>query len=65
MSNEDGEVFFEFHRVGSYMKVTAIDAASGTEVSVAGPATGSRELLRRTALNKLRFVMNRNAQGGK
>ena len=36
------------------MKATAIDAKTGVEVSVAGPATGSRELLKRTALNKLR-----------
>lgn len=56
-----GEVLFEFQRVGSYMKVVAIDPATGTEVSVAGPATGSTELLKRTALNKLQFVLNRGA----
>ncbi len=56
-----GEVLFEFQRVGSYMKVIAIDPATGTEVSVAGPATGSTELLKRTALNKLQFVLNRGA----
>lgn len=61
MSGDDGEVFFEFQRVGSYMKVSAIDGATGTEVSVAGPATGSRELLKRTALNKLRYVMARES----
>lgn len=60
MSGDD-EVYFEFQRVGSYMKVSAIDAATGAEVSVAGPATGSRELLKRTALAKLRYVMNRDA----
>lgn len=57
-----GEVYFEFQRVGSYMKVSAIDGATGTEVSVAGPAAGSRELLKRTALAKLRFVMERDAK---
>ena len=65
MSGDDSEVYFEFQRVGAYMKAIAIHAATGTEVSVAGPATGSRELLKRTALNKLRFVMNRNAGTGK
>lgn len=59
MSGDDGEVLFEFQRVGMYMKVTAIHAATGTEVSVAGPATGSQELLRRTALNKLKYVLSR------
>ena len=57
----DGDVYFEFQRVGSYMKVSAIDAATGTEVSVAGPATGSRELLKRTAMAKLRYVLERDA----
>lgn len=61
----DGEVFFEFQRIGMYLKVSAIDGATGTEVSVAGPASGSRELLKRTALAKLRFVMQRDAQKNK
>ncbi|SMF72050.1 hypothetical protein SAMN02982917_4064 [Azospirillum oryzae] len=60
----DGEVLFEFQRVGSYLRVTAIDAKTGVEVTVAGPATGSQELLKRTAINKLRFVQNKNAEGG-
>jgi hypothetical protein len=61
MATGEGEVLFEYQRVGAYMKVTAIHAATGTEVSVAGPATGSRELLTRTALNKLKYVLNRPA----
>jgi len=60
----DGEVLFEFQRVGSYLRVTAIDAKTGVEVTVAGPATGSLELLKRTAINKLRFVQNKNADNG-
>lgn len=55
----DGNVLFEFQRVGSYLRVTAIDANTGVEVTVAGPATGSQELLKRTAINKLRFVQNK------
>ncbi|BAI71643.1 hypothetical protein AZL_010050 [Azospirillum sp. B510] len=61
----DGEVLFEFQRVGSYLKVIAIDAATGVEVTVAGPATGSLELLKRTAINKLRFVQSKGAGHGK
>lgn len=60
--NTGGEVLFEFQRVGSYMKVTAIDPHTGDEVSVAGPVSGSTELLKRTAISKLRFVQARNAQ---
>nr|WP_295833897.1 hypothetical protein [uncultured Azospirillum sp.] len=59
----DGEVLFEFQRVGSYLRVTAIDAKTGVEVTVAGPATGSQELLKRTAINKLRFVQNKSGDG--
>jgi len=57
-----GEILFEFQRVGSYLKVMAIDAATATEVSVVGPASGSLELLKRTAINKLHFVMKREAE---
>ena len=42
------------------MKVTAIDAATGTEVSVFGPASpSSREALTRNAVAKLAYVMNK------
>ncbi|MBK1841377.1 hypothetical protein JHL17_28650 [Azospirillum sp. YIM B02556] len=58
----DGEVLFEFQRVGSYLRVTAIDGRTGVEVTVAGPATGSLELLKRTAISKLRFVQNKDAK---
>lgn len=57
-----GEVLFEFQRVGSYLKVMAIDPETATEVSVVGPASGSLELLKRTAVNKLQFVMKRDAE---
>lgn len=57
-----GEILFEFQRVGTYMKVVAIDPVTATEVSVVGPATGSTELLKRTAINKLHFVMKRDAE---
>lgn len=63
--SSDGEVFFEFQRIGMYMKVSVIDGATGTEVSVAGPANGSRELLKRTAMAKLRYVLERDAKNKK
>ncbi len=61
----NGEILFEFHRIGSYLKVMAIDAETATEVAVVGPATGSLELLKRTAINKLHFVMRRDAAKGR
>ncbi|HYG88284.1 MAG TPA: hypothetical protein VD978_18725 [Azospirillum sp.] len=61
MEGEDDEVLLEYQRIGTYMKVSAIDPKTATEVSVAGPATGSRELLTRTALAKLKYVLRKNA----
>jgi len=56
----DREVLLEFQRVGSYMKATAMDAATLTEVSVIGPANHSQEMLRRTVLAKLDYVLAKN-----
>jgi hypothetical protein len=47
------EIYFEFVAIGRQVKVSAIDAATGTEVSVMGPATASRADLQRLALQKL------------
>jgi hypothetical protein len=49
-----GGVYFEFTPVGSTVRVAAIDAATGTEVVVIGPAGASEADLRRLALQKLR-----------
>ena len=50
-----GGVFFEFTPIGTSVKVTAIDAASGTEVSVIGPARALQADLQQLALQKLRL----------
>ena len=49
-----GEVYFEFTAIGRALKVTAIDAASGLEVSVLGPVNAPRAQLERLALQKLK-----------
>jgi hypothetical protein len=57
MSGTDGgggEVFFEFTAIGRTVKVSAVDAATGVEVSVVGPASASRLELQRVALQKLK-----------
>jgi uncharacterized protein DUF6898 len=53
LSNGD-EVYFELIAIGHSVKVTAIHAASGTEVSVIGPASAARSDLERLALQKLK-----------
>jgi hypothetical protein len=49
-----GEVYFEFTGIGRHVKVSAIDAATGIEISVIGPATASQADLQRLALRKLK-----------
>lgn len=51
------EVLFEFRRVGAYVKVSAIDAATGTEVSIVGDASAGQTQLKMTALRKLEYVL--------
>jgi hypothetical protein len=53
-SGDLGEIFFEFTAIGNNVKVAAIHAASGTEVSVMGPASAARSDLERLALQKLK-----------
>lgn len=57
---EPREVIFESTPLGGSVKVTAIDAATGTEVSVLGPAgPAAHRELERVALLKLRQRMMR------
>jgi phage head maturation protease len=56
MSEEEGYII-EFHRVGNAVKVTAMDPATLTEVSIVGaPAVGDTELTR-LVVRKLEYVL--------
>ena len=55
------ETFFEFRTIGSFVKVTAIDALTGLEVSIVGPAAASETLLRANARRKLEAVLRKAA----
>jgi hypothetical protein len=59
MSEDPREVYFEFTQLGPSVKVTAIDAASGVEVTVVGPATATPSHLQQVALAKLRARLAR------
>jgi uncharacterized protein DUF6898 len=52
--DDPGEVLFEFTAIGQNVKVVAIHAASGIEVSVMGPVGAARADLERLALQKLK-----------
>jgi hypothetical protein len=57
----EGEVLLEYHRVGAYVKVSAIDPVTQTEVSIVGDPKRSEAELARVALNKLKYVMSKQA----
>jgi hypothetical protein len=56
----DGEVYFEFTAIGRTVKVSAIDAATGVEVSVIAPVTAARADLQRLALQKLKVRLGKS-----
>jgi hypothetical protein len=47
------EIYFEFKIIGPTVRVAAIDALTGTEVVVMGPASARRADLERLASGKL------------
>lgn len=53
------EVLFEFTAIGSVVKVAAIDADTGIEVSVMGPASAAQSDLQKLALAKLKARLAR------
>ena len=52
-SGQLGEVYFELIAIGHSVKVVAIHAETGVEVSVIAPANTARADLQRLALQKL------------
>lgn len=61
----DGGCIFEIQTVGQYMRVTAVDLATGTEVTVFGPASPlSLEPLKRQAARKLERALKRSDSQG-
>lgn len=58
-----GEIYFEHYHVGTFAKVSAIDAATGTEVVIAGPVNADPRALEEVALRKLRARLARDRKG--
>ncbi len=55
-----GDIIIEFYQVGAYVKVSAVDTATYTEVSIVGDPTRSEEALKRAAIRKLEYVLERD-----
>ena len=58
------ECLIEIIRIGTTLKVSAIDPESGLEVSVSGPAAAGVEALSRLAARKLAYRLARAAAAG-
>jgi hypothetical protein len=57
--NETREILFELFPMGPVVKVVAIDAKTGVEVSIQGPASAGETMLKQTAMRKLLYVLNK------
>ncbi|MDC9701141.1 MAG: hypothetical protein PSN37_02785 [Alphaproteobacteria bacterium] len=55
----EGQIYFEHIRCGGSVKCSAIDAGTGIEVSITGPAIAPRDALESLALKKLKMVLPR------
>ena len=64
LSKGGREILIEIVTIGAYAKVVAIDAATGTEISLAGPADADRSTLEAAAVRKLQFVLNKQKASG-
>lgn len=53
------EVIIEFYPVGQYVKVSAMDTATLTEISIHGPASTPEHTLKRNALKRLEYVLKK------
>lgn len=53
------EIIFEFHRLGAYVKVTAMDVATQEEISITGAVGASQDYLQKLARDKLTIVLRK------
>jgi len=58
------EVLIEFQQIGGTVKVTAVDTATLTEVSMVGPSSAGREILKRNVIKKLEYVLSKKDKKG-
>lgn len=60
-----GKVIIEMYQVGNAVKVTAVDPETLVEVSIVGSPSQGEELLKRSAINKLHYVLRKRREAGK
>lgn len=58
-SIENRDVIIEFFPLGSYVRVSAMDVSTLTEISIQGPITTPEPILKRNAMKRLEYVMRK------
>jgi hypothetical protein len=61
MSGDGNEVIIEILQVGNAVKVVAVDVKSGLEVSIVGSPSMSEEMLKRNAVKKLNYMLEKRS----
>lgn len=61
ITGPSGEIYIEYKQVGQAMKVIAVDAATGTEVSIMGPISAAQTDLQRVAVRKLQAQLEKDS----
>ena len=64
VSGPNGEIYIEYKQVGQTMKVIAVDAATGIEAVIMGPASTAQSALQRVAVSKLQMLLEKEGDGG-
>jgi hypothetical protein len=63
MSGEGNEVIIEILQVGNAVKGIAVDAKTGLEVPIVGSPSMSEEMLKRNAVKKLNYMLEKQNAG--
>jgi hypothetical protein len=56
------EILIECVKVGTSVKVTAMDAATGTEVTFQAPFNAGQSTIKRIAADKIKYVLERQGK---
>ena len=56
------EIYIEYKQVGQAIKVTAIDAETGLEAVIMGPASAAQTHLQKIAVQKLEMQLKKNSE---
>ncbi len=59
---EDREIILELMPVGNIMKVSAMDTASLTEISIQCPISAGEEVFKANALKRLEYVLRKKGK---